>query len=120
VIAQRSLANIYLSIRAHSQLYSCQSSNVWLSVPPKQSSLQEKPPTDSPIIVDWDSQNDPLNPASQSVPRKLFMTFLVSLLAFSVTATSAIDACGILQYSDDFNVSEVVGSLATGKYRPLK
>ncbi|CAG8222274.1 unnamed protein product [Penicillium nalgiovense] len=95
---------------------SCQSRNVWLSDPPKQFSLQEKPPINSPIIVDWDGQDDPLNPASQSVSRKLFMTFLVSLLAFSVTATSAIDACGILQYSEDFNVSEVVGSLATALF----
>lgn len=48
------------------------------------------------------------------------MTFLVSLLAFSVTAASSIDACGVPQYSEDFNVSEVVGSLATGKYRLSK
>ena len=44
------------------------------------------------------------------------MTLLVSLLAFSVTAASAIDASGVPQYSEYFNVSEVVGSLATGKY----
>lgn len=50
----------------------------------------------------------------------MFMTLLVSLIAFSVTAASAIDACGIRQYSEEFNVSEVVGSLATGKYRLLK
>ena len=66
--------------------------------------------------MEWDSHDDHLNPASQSVSRKLVMTLLVSLLAFSVTAASAIDASGVPQYSEYFNVSEVVGSLATGKY----
>jgi hypothetical protein len=42
------------------------------------------------------------------------MTVLVSLIALSVTAASAIDACGVREYSEYFNVSEVVGSLATG------
>jgi hypothetical protein len=71
--------------------------------------------TDSVIIVGWDGNDDPLNPANYSVSRKLFMTLLVSGIAFAVTAASAIDACGVKQYSDYFNVSEVVGSLATGK-----
>ncbi|KAJ5230109.1 hypothetical protein N7489_010817 [Penicillium chrysogenum] len=113
-IKQKCSCETYTPGSPHSS--SCQSSNVWLSISPKQFSLQEKSPIDSPIIVDWDGQDDPLNPASQSVSQKLFMTFLVSLLAFSVTATSAIDACGILQYSEDFNVSEVVGSLATALF----
>ncbi|KAI2691940.1 hypothetical protein CBS147332_8406 [Penicillium roqueforti] len=95
---------------------SCQSCNVGFSFPPNQSSLQAKTPTDSIIIVDWDSHDDPLNPASQSVSQKLVMTLLVSLLAFSVTATSAIDASGVPQYSEYFNVSEVVGSLATALF----
>ena len=42
------------------------------------------------------------------------MTLMVSLIALSVTAASAIDACGVRQYSEYFQVSEVVGSLATG------
>lgn len=70
--------------------------------------------TDDLILVGWDGQHDPLNPANQSVGRKLFMTVLVSLIALSVTAASAIDACGVREYSEHFQVSEVVGSLATG------
>lgn len=42
------------------------------------------------------------------------MTVLVSLIALAVTAASAIDACGVREYSEYFEVSEVVGSLATG------
>ncbi|KAJ5231826.1 Major facilitator superfamily domain general substrate transporter [Penicillium citrinum] len=71
---------------------------------------------DSLIMVGWDGPDDPLNPANASVARKLFMTFLVSLIAISVTAASAIDASGVLQYSEYFHVSDVVGSLATGLF----
>ena len=67
----------------------------------------------------WEGQDDPLNLANQSVKRKLFMTFLVSLIALSVSAASAIDACGVKEYSENFQVSEVVGSLATGMIKSL-
>lgn len=62
----------------------------------------------------WEGPNDPLNPANQTTWRKLFMTVLVSLIAVSVTAASAIDACGVREYSEYFQVSKVAGSLATG------
>ncbi|KAG0153128.1 hypothetical protein PDIDSM_4978 [Penicillium digitatum] len=97
------------------QSSSCQLCNA-LFCDPNKSSLQATLPTDSIIIVDWDSSSDPLNPANQSVSRKMFMTLLGSLIAFSVTAASAIDACGIVQYSEHFKVSEVVGSLATALF----
>ncbi|CAI7623258.1 unnamed protein product [Penicillium manginii] len=71
---------------------------------------------DAFILVGWNGKDDPLNPANQSVKRKLFMTFLVSLIALAVTAASAIDACGIREYSEYFQISEVVGSLATGLF----
>ncbi|KAJ5319808.1 hypothetical protein N7508_000091 [Penicillium antarcticum] len=68
------------------------------------------------ILVGWDGKGDPLNPANYCVGRKLFMTILVSLIALAVTAASAIDACGVQQYSQYYHVSEVVGSLATGLF----
>ena len=83
--------------------------------------MEKQPPTppavsdeNGVIVVGWDGQDDPLNPANQSTARKLFMTLLVSLIALSVTAASAIDACGVREYSEYFQISEVVGSLATG------
>ncbi|KAJ5753388.1 uncharacterized protein N7511_007541 [Penicillium nucicola] len=71
---------------------------------------------DAIILVSWEGKDDPLNPANYSVPRKLFMTILVSLISLVVTAASAIDACGVQQYSQYYHVSEVVGSLATGLF----
>ncbi|KAL4881843.1 C6 transcription factor [Aspergillus karnatakaensis] len=68
------------------------------------------------IVVDWDGKNDPLKPANYSTLNKLFMTFLVSLIAVAVTSSSAIEACGLRQYSEYFEVSEVVGSLATALF----
>lgn len=82
--------------------------------PEKQAPTEAATP-DTLILVGWDGQDDPLNPANQSVKRKLFMTFLVSLIALAVTAASAIDACGVREYSEYFQISEIVGSLATGR-----
>ncbi|CAG8280557.1 unnamed protein product [Penicillium salamii] len=77
--------------------------------------IQENDPSGL-ILVHWDGQDDPLNPENQTTARKLIPTSLVSLVALSVTAASAIDACGVKQYSEFFGVSEVVGSLATGLF----
>ncbi|KAL4901483.1 hypothetical protein BDW74DRAFT_181774 [Aspergillus multicolor] len=74
------------------------------------------PVPEDPILVDWDGPDDPFNPANQSTAKKLVMTLLVSLIALAVTAASAIDACGVRDYSAHFQVSEVVGSLATALF----
>lgn len=47
------------------------------------------------------------------------MTLTVSLIAIAVTAASAIDACGVQEYSEYFGVSKVVASLATGTSEAL-
>ncbi|KAJ5082963.1 hypothetical protein N7532_012006 [Penicillium argentinense] len=99
-----------------SEIHSCPLSNKTPSDVEKGGFTQTVAEDDSLIMVGWDGPNDPLNPANASVGRKLFMTFLVSLIAISVTAASAIDASGVLQYSEYFNVSEVAGSLATGLF----
>ncbi|RDW72393.1 MFS transporter [Aspergillus mulundensis] len=79
-------------------------------------SVPELPVSEDLILVSWDGPNDPFNPANQSTTRKLFMTVLVSLIALAVSAASAIDACGVREYSAHFQVSEVVGSLATALF----
>jgi hypothetical protein len=86
---------------------------------PEKQSFTKSTVTGELILVGWEGQSDPLNPANQSTGRKLFMTVMVSLIALSVTAASAIDACGVREYSEYFQVSEVVGSLATGMSTPF-
>lgn len=82
----------------------------------KQSAPENPSSSDNDIIlVGWDGPDDPLNPRNKSVLQKLCMTWFVSLIGVAVTAASAIDACGLTVYSDYFGVSEVVGSLATGR-----
>ena len=82
--------------------------------------LKKQPPapaiaaSDDYILIGWDGRDDPLNPANQSITRKVIMTSLVALIALVVTAASSIDACGVKEYSEHFQVSQVVGSLATG------
>ncbi|KAL4968101.1 C6 transcription factor [Aspergillus stella-maris] len=73
-------------------------------------------PSNDVILVDWDGPDDPLNPRTASVGRRLSMSLLVSLIALTVTAASSIDACGVQEYSADFDVSDVVGSLATALF----
>jgi hypothetical protein len=112
---------LHLSICAHIFAFSTQLNKSQRTSLGKESSAAaatQDITDDSIILVDWDGKDDPLNPANYSVSRKLLMTLLVSLIAFAVTAASAIDACGVKQYSEYFNVSEVVGSLATGKSYP--
>ncbi|KAL4895269.1 major facilitator superfamily domain-containing protein [Aspergillus ambiguus] len=94
---------------------SCQLSDSSLGIPPSKDGGGRYDST-KPIVVGWSGKNDPHNPANFTTPRKVFMTLLVSLLAISVTAASSIDACGVLQYSEYFHVSDVVGSLATGLF----
>ncbi|KAJ4149966.1 hypothetical protein LMH87_010738 [Akanthomyces muscarius] len=81
-----------------------------------QSTATEPTAADNVIVVGWDGPDDPLNPVNQSTGSKICMTLLVSLIALAVTAASAIDACGVREYSQYFHVSEVVGSLATGLF----
>ncbi|EXA41372.1 hypothetical protein FOVG_09864 [Fusarium oxysporum f. sp. pisi HDV247] len=83
---------------------------------PEEQLSEKRTVTDHLILVGWDGPDDPLNPANESTGRRIFMTMLVSLIALAVTAASAIDACGVKEYSEYFQVSEVVGSLATGLF----
>ena len=71
--------------------------------------------TDAPIIVGWAGEDDSQNPQNFSLPKKLFITVLVTLIGSSVVGAGAIDAVGNPQYSAHWGVSTVVGALASGK-----
>ncbi|KNG91011.1 MFS transporter [Aspergillus nomiae NRRL 13137] len=71
---------------------------------------------DAIILVHWTPLDAHLNPANYSTAKKVVLTAFVSLIGVSVTAASAIDACGLPQYTAEFQVREVVGSLATGLF----
>lgn len=68
------------------------------------------------FVVDWKGPEDPLKPHNWAQGVRLWATVMVSLVAFAGTAASSIDAAVLKQYSEDFGISDVAGSLATAMY----
>ncbi|KAK4942684.1 GTPase-activating protein [Elasticomyces elasticus] len=62
-------------------------------------------------IVDWYGPEDPDNPQNWSTPKKVWVTFEVCLLTFSVYIGSAIYTAGIEDVSQVFGVSRVAATL---------
>ncbi|KAI9743525.1 MAG: hypothetical protein M1818_002839 [Claussenomyces sp. TS43310] len=68
------------------------------------------------FVVDWEDENDPMNPRNYSKLVRLGTTLIVAAIAFVVGAASSIDTAIMPQASAEFGVSLVVESLATGMY----
>ena len=68
------------------------------------------------FVVGFEGPDDPQEPHNWSLPRRLAGTMVVSLIAFSVTAASLIDAAVTPQSSAAYGVSETAGSLTTGVF----
>lgn len=70
------------------------------------------------FVVGWDGPNDPLKPHNWGTPRRFLATMMVSWIAFSVTATSSIDAAVTKQTSEAYHVGVGAASLRTGMHSP--
>ncbi|PLB43836.1 MFS general substrate transporter [Aspergillus steynii IBT 23096] len=68
------------------------------------------------FLVDWESDHDVLNPRNFSLATKMMGTFIVSALAFVVSASSSIESAVLAQSSAAYHVSEVVASLFTAVF----
>ncbi|OCT44444.1 Caffeine resistance protein 5 [Cladophialophora carrionii] len=62
-------------------------------------------------IVDWYGPDDPENPMNWGTVKKVWVTFEICLLTFSVYIGSAIYSAGILDVSEVFGVSRVASTL---------
>ncbi|OAP64980.1 hypothetical protein AYL99_00952 [Fonsecaea erecta] len=62
-------------------------------------------------IVDWYGPDDPENPRNWGRAKKIWVTFEICLLTFSVYIGSSIYTAGILDVSKDFGVSRVAATL---------
>lgn len=71
------------------------------------------------FVVGWENEHDPLDPHNRSHASRLITTLIVASIAFVVGAASSIDTAIAPQASAEFGVSDVVESLATGKYIAL-
>ncbi|KAI5194991.1 MFS general substrate transporter [Aureobasidium subglaciale] len=68
------------------------------------------------FIVDFQGEKDELNPHNWSWGARLYITFLVASIGFVVGVASSIDSVAIQPASQEFGISEVAESLATGLY----
>ncbi|KAL8738202.1 MAG: hypothetical protein Q9181_000973 [Wetmoreana brouardii] len=64
-----------------------------------------------PNVVDWFGENDPENPMNWSTFKKVFVTFEICFLTFSVYIGSAIYTAGTESIMHDFGVSQVKATL---------
>lgn len=68
------------------------------------------------FVVGWDGEHDPMNPYNHSTPSRVITTLMVAAVSFVVTVASSIDSAILSQASEEFGVSEVTESLATGLF----
>jgi hypothetical protein len=67
------------------------------------------------FIVGFHDENDPMNPHRWSFASRIGMTLIIAGIGFVVGFASAIDSAALPQAAEEFGVSEVVESLATGR-----
>ena len=68
------------------------------------------------FVVGYETPSDDMDPHNWSYTKRLYSTILVALIAMIVSMTSAIDSSVISQAAQDFGVSKVVESMATGLF----
>jgi MFS family permease len=68
------------------------------------------------FVVGWEGKDDPLNPRNHSTISRVLATLILAMIGFVVIAASSIDTAILPQASAEFGVSEVVESLATGRF----
>ncbi|CCH41819.1 Cycloheximide resistance protein [Wickerhamomyces ciferrii] len=76
-------------------------------VPSKYLDLESK----EPILVDWDSEDDPQNPQNWPLSLRLFFVLLNSFICLTVYIASAIYTPGIEQIEKDLDISSTVATL---------
>ncbi|KAK4989620.1 hypothetical protein LTR50_003087 [Elasticomyces elasticus] len=68
------------------------------------------------FVVSWEGVDDPQNPHNWSNTVRIAATLLIASIGFIVGFASSIDSSALLQASEEFGVSEVVESLASGLF----
>ncbi|KAG0652008.1 putative efflux pump [Hyphodiscus hymeniophilus] len=68
------------------------------------------------FVVGYESENDPSNPHRWSLVTRISATILIASIGFIVGFASSIDSAALRQASEEFGVSQVTESLATGLF----
>ncbi|PSN67028.1 MFS general substrate transporter [Corynespora cassiicola Philippines] len=75
-----------------------------------------EPGTGRVFIVGYEGDKDPMNPHNWSYARRICATALIAGIGFVVGVASSIDSSAMRPAAEEFGVSKVVESLATGLY----
>jgi hypothetical protein len=68
------------------------------------------------FVVGYESENDPMNPHKWPYGTRIFAAILIASIGFIVGFASSIDSAALTQASEEFGVSDVTESLATGLF----
>ncbi|CAO1605739.1 hypothetical protein XANCAGTX0491_009245 [Xanthoria calcicola] len=68
------------------------------------------------FVVGYEGDRDPLNPHNWSYGTRIWATVNIAFIGWIVGFASSVDSAALVQASEDFGVSEVVESLATGLF----
>ncbi|TGO12658.1 hypothetical protein BTUL_0084g00160 [Botrytis tulipae] len=68
------------------------------------------------FVVGYEGPKDHMNPHNWSLCRRGFCTIMIASIGFIVGFASSIDSAALTQAAEDFGVSEVAESLATGLF----
>ena len=69
-----------------------------------------------PTVVEWDGNEDPENPLYWPLRRKLWMSFVASLMAFAISLASSIFSVDVHVTAHEFDVGEEVMVLGVSLY----
>jgi len=77
---------------------------------------EKRPEKETVFVVNYESDEDEMNPHNWSYGTRIGLTFLIAAIAFIVGFASSVDSAALSQAAEEFGVSEVTESLATGLF----
>ncbi|KAL2063303.1 hypothetical protein VTL71DRAFT_5108 [Oculimacula yallundae] len=80
------------------------------------SNAKDQPVREKVFVVGYESEKDPMNPHNWSLRTRIGATILIASIGFIVGFASSIDSAALTQAAEEFGVSEVAESLATGLF----
>ncbi|PMD38384.1 MFS general substrate transporter [Hyaloscypha variabilis F] len=77
---------------------------------------EKAPEREKVFVVGYESEKDTLNPHNWSYKTRILSTIMIASIGFIVGFASSIDSAALTQAAEEFGVSEVAESLATGLF----
>ena len=82
----------------------------------KKITKEKEPEKEKVFVVGYESEKDNMNPHNWNYRTRVLATIMIASIGFIVGFASSIDSAALTQASQEFGVSEVTESLATGLF----